>query len=398
MNILGVGTLPPHPGGSAISGALLLSGFAAAGHRVRVLSPITADARRAGDPFAARYPQVRVTRFDVPYFESAPNLPASDAYRPIEREQIRTRLPALINEERPDIIFLTRETFAWDAPDIAATYGVPCVLRTAGAATIGILDRTLPDPEARDLLEQFQKTDLIISPAHHLATRLRQLGLHPITVIWNAVDLDRFSPRPKDANLLRALRIRTDDIVVAHASNLKSLKRPLDIVDAADTALRQNPRLLFLIVGDGSSRSAMEQSCNERGTAERFRFAGWVEHERMPDYINLAEIVVLPSAAEAQARVYLETQACARVIVASDIPAAREVIVDGETGLLFRMGDPQALAAKTLQAAGDAQTRAMLGARARTRVEAHALPSIVQTYLDTFARVIAQRRSRLVVS
>jgi glycosyltransferase involved in cell wall biosynthesis len=56
----------------------------------------------------------------------------------------------------------------------------------------------------------------------------------------------------------------------------------------------------------------------------------------MPDYINLADIVVMPSAAETQALVYLETQACARLLLASDIPGAREVIVDGETGLLFR--------------------------------------------------------------
>ena len=393
LNILCVGTLPPHPGGSAISGALLLSGFAAAGHAVRVLSPITPDAWRAGDPFAARYPHIRVTRFEVPSFESSPDLPASDAYRRIEREQIRTLLPALISEERPDIIFLTRETFAWDAPDIAAAHSVPCVLRTAGATTFGILNRTLPDTEVHDLLEQFQKADLIISPAQHLAERLRQLGLHRVTVIWNAVDLDRFSPRPKDANLLRELTIRGDDIVVAHVSNMKSLKRPLDIVGAADTALRQNPRLLFLIVGDGSSRHVMEQACEKKGTAERFRFVGWIEYDRMPDYINLADVVVLPSKVEAQARVYLETQACARVIVASDIPAAREVIVDGETGLLFRMGDPEELAAKILQAAGDAHARATMGKHARTRVEAHALPGIVQAYVETFTLVVAQQRS-----
>src|SRR5262249_40902370 len=154
------------------------------------------------------------------------------------------------------------------------------------------------------------------------------------------------------------LALQENDVVVAHVSNLKWLKRPLDITAAADTALRQNPRLLYLIVGDGPGRQPLEQACKERGIADRFRFVGWIEYERMPDYINLADIVVLPSEAEAQARVYLETQACARVILASDIPAAREVIVDGETGLLFRLGDADDLAAKILQGAGSAQARA----------------------------------------
>ena len=67
----------------------------------------------------------------------------------------------------------------------------------------------------------------------------------------------------------------------------------------------------------------------------RVRFAGWIDYARMPDYINLGDIVVMPSESEGLARVYLEAQACARVLVASDIPPAREVVTEGETGLLF---------------------------------------------------------------
>lgn len=391
MKILYVGTLPPHPGGSAISGSLLLAGFAAAGHSVRALAPLSTEVPLSTDTFAARHPDVRVTKFPVPYFETAPNLPASDEYRRTEREQIRTLLPALIAEERPDIIFIGRETFAWDAPDIALAHSIPCVLRTAGAGSFGILNRTLPDSEARSLFEQFQKANLIVSPAKHLAERLRPLGLHHVKVIWNAVDLHRFSPQPRDPSLSRLLTISGDDIVVAHLSNLKSLKRPLDIVDAADKALRQNPRLLFLIVGDGPCRQAMEHACSERGILERFRFVGWIDHDQIPTYINLADVVVMSSEAEAQARVYLETQACARLILASDIPAASEVIVDGETGLLFRMGDPEDLAAKTLQAARDPEGRAAIGRKARISVEAHALPTIAGAYLDTFTAVLQRR-------
>ena len=68
MNILSVSTLPPHPGGSAVSCALLLGGFAAAGHSVRVLSPLAADSA-GGDAFAAAHPRIEVTRFAVPFAE-----------------------------------------------------------------------------------------------------------------------------------------------------------------------------------------------------------------------------------------------------------------------------------------------------------------------------------------
>ena len=50
----------------------------------------------------------------------------------------------------------------------------------------------------------------------------------------------------------------------------------------------------------------MEDACRRMGIVERVRFVGWIDYDRMPDYLNLADIVVMPSEAETQARVYLE--------------------------------------------------------------------------------------------
>lgn len=392
VKIICVTTLPPHQGGSAISNALLLTGFAAAGHAVRVLSPLATENETGGDPFAAAHPEIAVTRFPVPFAEVAPNLPASGDYRRVEREHIGRLLPQLIRRERPDLVFIGRETFAWDAPDIARRHAIPCVLRTAGAMTIGLLHGTLPAADVRHLMEQYHKVERIICPAEHLATRLRSIGFGNITVIWNAVDPDRFSPRAKDPALMRRWSLTDADVVIAHVSNLKSLKRPLDLVDAAALAAH-DPRLQYLVVGDGPVRQAMEDACRERQIAARFRFAGWIEHDAMPAYMNLADVVVMPPEDEAQARVYLEAQSCGRVILASDIAAAREVISDGVTGVLFRMGDVADLATKMLHLAQDAELCATIGRNARRRIAAHALPTIVRAYLDSFADVVARHRA-----
>jgi glycosyltransferase involved in cell wall biosynthesis len=100
----------------------------------------------------------------------------------------------------------------------------------------------------------------------------------------------------------------------------------------------------------------------------------------------------MPSAAETQALVYLETQACARLLLASDIPGAREVIVDGETGLLFRTGDISDLTAKTLLAASDPRRRADIGRKARAQVQTHALSTAVATYAATLEEVVRQQQ------
>lgn len=92
-----------------------------------------------------------------------------------------------------------------------------------------------------------------------------------------------------------------------HLSSLKEVKRPLDIVSSAAGALRQNPKLVYVIVGDGLLRGAMEDTCRQKRLTERFRFVGWVDHQRVPDYINLADIVVMPSETEIRSLVRLET-------------------------------------------------------------------------------------------
>jgi glycosyltransferase involved in cell wall biosynthesis len=377
-----VGTLPPHPGGSAISGSQLVLEFARLGHKVWALAPITAEALRSGDRFAVSHPEIGVTRFRVPYFETSPDSPPPAEYRRLEHEQIQEGLPLLIR----------RESFAWHVPDIARARSVPCILRIAGATTAGILKHTYPEALARQLLEQFRKVDLIITPARHLTDSLRQLACNNIATIPNAVDLHQFSPKPKDGRLLRQLAIKDDDIIVVHASNLKPLKRPLDLVYSAEKALPRNPNLCYVIVGDGSCRHPMEDLCVRRRVSERFRFVGWTDYARVPEYINLADLVIMPSESEGLARMYLETQACARLLLASDIPAAREVIVDGETGLLFRTGDIGDLTTKTLTAAGDPELRAGIGRKAWQRVRTNALDHAVGAYVDALEAVVRHHR------
>jgi glycosyltransferase involved in cell wall biosynthesis len=234
----------------------------------------------------------------------------------------------------------------------------------------------------------------MITPAKHLSEGLGRLGLDGIEMVPNAVDLTRFTPTPRDPALARELAIGVDDVVVLHVSNLTVIKRPLDVVEAAERVARRNPRLVFVIVGDGPLRASMEEACRQKGLADRFRFTGWIDYERMPRVINLADIVVLASETEGLARVYLETQACARVLLASDIPAAREVVTDGATGLLFGTGDIEALATRIQLAAGDSALRAAIGRQAHERVRAHSLDETVPAYATLLERAIRKHHAR----
>jgi glycosyltransferase involved in cell wall biosynthesis len=124
---------------------------------------------------------------------------------------------------------------------------------------------------------------------------------------------------------------------------------------------------------------------------ERFRFTGWMDYEQMPEYLAVADLVVMASEREQQARVYLETQAMERVLIASDIAAARTAVEHEATGLLFPMGDVNALTCEILRAAANPGLRREIGKGARKSVAKFSIHEISIQFAHQMAAVVRKR-------
>jgi glycosyltransferase involved in cell wall biosynthesis len=390
LDILYVGTLPPHQGGSAIVGYYLLRGLAGLGHRVRALAPTTTEASFEADQFASQHPQVEVTRFRVPYFSNMTSVGSTDAaYRTAEQEGIGEIFPALIADRKPDLVILGRESVASHETLFRLDKAIRSVLLIHGGSTFDAMGKNTPD--AVRLLGQLRAIDLVVTVARHLEKGLRQMGVSKVCTIPNPVDVRQFCPAPKDSQLLQELQIGEDRLVVLHVSKLTSVKRPFDLIGSASNAIRQDRRLIYLVVGDGPCRAAMEDACRRGAIQDAFRFVGWHEHRSLPRFINFADLVVMPSESEGQSLVCLEAQACARCVAASDVPGMREIISDRETGLLFSKGNVDDLTQKTLWAAANQDAREAIGRNARIAAQSHAAEAIVSQYETILLRVAAGR-------
>ncbi len=377
LDILYVGTLPPHPGGSAIVGYQLLEGFARLGHRVRAIAPITPDRE---DTFTSSYPEIDVRRIVLPHFEMPPHFPYSPETIALEKLGIEREMKEMIRQRRPDLIVIGRETYVRYVPDIANAHSLPCLLMIHGGLTHGIIDGSHDPQLAAQLLSEYRKADVVITPAGHMASKLRNLGLE-VSVIPNGVNLKLFSPGLDGSN----------GVVAMYIGHLRPLKRPLDFVLGAELALRERNDLSFVVVGKGPSRERMERTCQEKGIAAKFRFVDWVPHSEIPAHLNSATIVVTPTQIENQSLIHLEAQACGRLLLASDIPAAREVIIDGQTGLLFPLGDVEQLSLKLLQAASDVELRKYIGRNARSAAQKYSMERTVASYIEIMQEMIHKR-------
>jgi len=348
--------------GVTIFYAALLPRLAALGHRVRVVAeaPPAAAGGRDTQALAAG---VAVSWFAFDYHSSA--RPAAGAAAARLREQLAGALERALAGGRPDVVLVGREIVAPALAVPLRAARLATVVVAHGPATLALRTRSYPAALRAELTAALAAADAVVTVGRHLETALRALGVPRVVTVANVADPAVFRPAAKDPALLAAYGLSAHHLVIAHASGLRPLKRPLDLVESAHAVCAAVPAAVYLIIGNGPSRAETEARVRALGLGDHFRFAGQVEHARMPAHLALADLVVLPSDAEGFPLVYGEAQACGRALLASDIPPAREAIRDGATGLLFRTGDVADLAAKTATLAGDPALRARLGAAAR---------------------------------
>lgn len=388
--VLYAGTLPPFPGGTAVLCAQLLRGLVERGHRVRAFAPSTETAERRPHPFATSHPNLSVTKFFLPRHPVNSVAPMDKSILDSMRRHTLASLTRAMEEEPADVVLIGRESFLWGVPALARSHETPCI-QIAHAEASALAYGNFGQRFAGRLVDEMAKVDRVVAVADHLAERLRSCGLGNVTTIPNPVDVERFAPAQRDTALMREMRIPEGAIVIMHVSNPKPVKRIPDILASAARATASDGRLCYVLVGcdDEATRSEAARA----GVVEHCRFTPWVDHAEVHRYLRLADIVLMPSQTEAMALAYLEAQASASVLIASDIPAAREVVTPGETGLLHPIGDVAALTEQTLRAAQDAALRRRIAMDARRQVvQRNALGTVVAAY-EALIDACAARRA-----
>lgn len=121
----------------------------------------------------------------------------------------------------------------------------------------------------------------------------------------------------------------------------------IDILLDAWLAVQKVDSYARLILVGGGDTTAARIDAENKGIADTVEFVGFTTD--VDTYYKLADVVVLPSRREGMSNVLLEAHANGIPSIASDIPANRAVILDGETGFLVPVGDASLLAAKIMQ-------------------------------------------------
>lgn len=252
------------------------------------------------------------------------------------------RLAALLRREQVSLVHLNNsiiKNHAWMIASLLA--GIPCITHERGINQ-RFLTRAV-------VLARSLKAIICISSAVQENFRSLGLGGLPLVTVHNALDPSEMRITRSRADICAELGLPVERRLVGMIGNIKEWKGQEVVVRAMAQIRERFPNVTCLLIGDTSAadleyRARLDAMIKEFDLDDRVRITGY--RKDVPNYINALDIQIHASIEpEPFGRVLLEGMALAKPLVASDGGAVPEIVVDGQTGLIFQSGNADALAA-----------------------------------------------------
>jgi PEP-CTERM/exosortase A-associated glycosyltransferase len=272
---------------------------------------------------------------------------------------LRHRLAQVVEDFGPDVVHAHSPSLnALAAASVARRHGLPLVyeLRAlwedAGVDHGTVRQGGLRYRGSRALeTHVLRRADAIVTICEGLRREIVARGLPEsrVTVVPNAVDLDAFTIARRGGSR------SSGHGVLGFIGSFYAYEGLALLLDAMPAILSRRPETRLILVGGGFQEEALARRVRDEGLEKSVVFTGRVPHDRVPDYYEMIDVLVYPRLSMRLTELVtplkpLEAMAYGRLVVASDVGGHKELIRDGETGLLFRAGDSAALAARVLGA------------------------------------------------
>ncbi|HZG60245.1 MAG TPA: N-acetyl-alpha-D-glucosaminyl L-malate synthase BshA [Anoxybacillus sp.] len=244
------------------------------------------------------------------------------------------------------------------------------------------------DPSLSEIIKfGIERSDVVTAVSNALVEQTYELldVNKEIETVYNFVD-ERVYRKKEVHDLKEQYGIRPEEKVVIHVSNFRHVKRVPDIVKAFHLIQQEIPAKL-LLVGDGPEITVVCRLVKELGLKDKVLFLG--KQENLEELYSISDVKLLLSEKESFGLVLLEAMACGVPCVGTKIGGIPEVIEDGKTGYLCKLGDVEEAAEKTLRILQDSQLHAyMAGEALKTVYKKFHSERIVSQYEWIYHRII----------
>jgi N-acetyl-alpha-D-glucosaminyl L-malate synthase BshA len=383
-------TCYPSYGGSGVVGAELGLELARRGHIVHFISYASPMRLEDGDRHHERVKFHAVNMLTYPLFEYPPYALA-----------LASKLCEVAHQESLDLIHMhyaiPHAVSAYLAREMCKASRYLPFVTTLHGTDITLVGR---DPSFLPITRfGIEQSDRVTAISNYL----RQATLDtfdvscPIEVIYNFIDAEFYQRRP-DPDLRRGIAPAGESIIV-HISTFRPIKRIMDCIEILARLRKAGLGIRLVMCGDGPERADAEVLAARLGVAGDVIFAGQQPQSMIREYLSIADLLLLPSQSESFGLVALEAMACEVPVIATRVGGLPELIDDGVTGLLFGVGDLEAMSAGALRLLRDPATRQQFGHRGRqAAISRFSTERIIPHYEALYGEVIAKRAPSPVVN
>jgi glycosyltransferase involved in cell wall biosynthesis len=316
-------TYLPHVGGVARSVKTLEDACRARGHQVRVVAPEFEHAQPS--PEVLRVPAIQ--HFNGSDFSV--RLPALNVVRDF-MEDFR---PDIIHSHHPFLLgdSALRESWKMRVPLVFTHH----TLYERYTHYVPLDSPALKRFAIQLATEYCNLCDQVIAPSESIARLLRGRGVRaPIVAIPTGIDTAFFAAG-NGARFRDQAGIPRGAKVIGHTGRLAREKNLRFLADAVAPCLAADPGTVLLVVGDGDARAEMLDRLLLHAAPGQLHFAGNQSGPALADAYAAMDCFVFASQTETQGLVLAEAMAAGKPVVALDGPGVREIVRDGENGLLL---------------------------------------------------------------
>lgn len=283
---------------------------------------------------------------------------------------LRRTLRALIRERGIELVHCHGARANVTARFLGNRVGVPRISTVHSDPWLDYMGRPVRDATVGAANRRaLRRMDALTAVSDRMRKLLCEKGLdgNRIYVLYNGVTLDCSVATPRDAFLAQVgLSVPENGVVFGIAARLSPVKDIPTLLRAFAEAVKQAPYIRLLIAGDGEDRAALEAQAQALCPEGSVCFAGWVQD--VNSFCNAIDVNLLTSLSETFPYSLLEGGKMGCPTIASDVGGVPELVVNGQTGFLFRPGDAQTLCRHILTLAENTALRKSMRTAIREKV------------------------------
>ncbi len=235
-------------------------------------------------------------------------------------------------------------------------------------------------------------SNCVVVNSKWLKKELVKEGARPekIEVIYNGIALDTLQCEDQGRKIRSSLCIPAAASVIGIVARMHPVKDHKTYLETLSKLVKDGADIYGLMIGGGPDEAYIKNLVEEARLGERVIFAGEIQ-SGIGCWIQALNILMLTSKSESFPNVVLEAMACGVPVVATDVPAIQEIIVDGENGYLGGIGNAEALAVKVASLLSDRTLVTRFITEGRITVGQLSIQRMVKKFSDLYMRILGSR-------